>query len=407
MIDSIHVASSGLSGHQKGLKVISGNVANMNSPGFKGSQAQFTDVFLSQGGDAATGENLTPGGGLKLLQPAINFDAGELRDTGRELDMGLDGPAFFVVRNERGELFYTKNGRFDLDEQGKLILMDKGYEVMGLVQGGALSPISVDALRVSLPKKTTQITLSGNLSSTSVANTDPTQPEHSIGDIKVYDALGAERTLTLQFRVATVTPPGGTTGTRTPGTWDVVVMEGSSTLGTGQVKVTTAMPDPLADRFTFSLQAVGGQQTVVTVLLGNQVTGFSEGARSSLTKGQVDGNAGGTITKATFDDTGTLVVTYTNTLTAKGPKLAVAEFITTEALTQASGSLFKSAQAPRYLAVGGQTQLRSGTLELSNVDLTDQFSTMILVQRGFQASSQVLSTASEMIQSLYDLKGRR
>ena len=67
----------------------------------------------------------------------------------------------------------------------------------------------------------------------------------------------------------------------------------------------------------------------------------------------------------------------------------------------------RGATKPRYVASGVNSTLRAANLELSNVDLTGQFSDLILIQRGYQASSQVLSTASEMIQSLYDLKGRR
>jgi flagellar hook protein FlgE len=115
------------------------------------------------------------------------------------------------------------------------------------------------------------------------------------------------------------------------------------------------------------------------------------------------------LTATSLDASGSLVITYSNGQSAKGPKIAVAEFSSPENLTRAGGALFayEGTDPVRYVELGGSTVLRSGSLELSNVDLTDQFSTMILIQRGFQASSQVLSTANEMIQSLYDLKSRR
>jgi flagellar hook protein FlgE len=402
MLDSIYVATSGLTGHQKGLKTISGNVSNLNSPGFKGLQAQFTDVFLSQGGDASTGENLTPGGGLRVLSPMVNFSAGELRETDRDMDVALDGPGFFVVQNKDGETFYTKNGRFDLNADGQLVLLDTDLTVMAAGDNSTLTPMSISALRVSLPKTTTEITLAGNLSSTGTA--------HVIDGVKVFDSLGQARTVKLDFKVATTTDSTSGTTTNIPGTWDVTVLEGTTSLGTGQLKVSSGLPDPLADRFTFQLTVSGGTSAAVTVLLSDQVTGFSSGTTSTLATSKVDGNAGGTVTSTAFDNKGALVVTYTNTLKATGPRLAIAEFAMPESLEPVSGTLFAASDmesTPRLIEAGSTTKLKLASLELSNVDLTDQFSTMILIQRGFQASSQVLSTASEMIQSLYDLKSRR
>lgn len=407
MIDSIFVAMSGLSGHQKGLKVISNNVANMNTAGFKGSQTQFTDVFLSQGGDPAVGQNLTPGGGMEMLRSSVNFTAGELRETGREMDMALDGAGFFVVRNSQGEILYSKNGRFEFNDAGHLVMMDTGFEVMGLDGGGALKPITLDRLGVSENKPTTSVVLKGNLSSTATADT---AGNRTINGIKVYDALGTERTLNILLKVATTTNPTDNTTTPISGTWDVTISEGTTTLATGQYKVTSTGPNPLNDRITVIMTAAGGARTAVTVSLNSMVTGLSRGNDATeLGLDTADGNPSGTLSKTTFDALGNLVITYTNTKTAKGGQLAVAEFVTPEVLTQASGTLFRQTEGEpvRYVAAGNQTKLKSSTLELANVDLTDQFSTMILVQRGFQASSQVLSTASEMIQSLYDLKGRR
>ncbi|MDO9005732.1 MAG: flagellar basal-body rod protein FlgF [Aquabacterium sp.] len=398
MIDSIHVASSGLSGHQKGLKVISNNVANLNTPGYKGSQAQFTDVFLSQGGDASTGESTTPGGGLDTLNPTVNFSTGDIRETGRDLDMALDGPGFFVVRNDQGQTLYTKSGRFEFNSDGQLVTMDKGMAVMGLSGGGGrtLSAIDIGQLKNSAPKATTTVTLKNNLSSTAVFN-DPL----SIATIEattVYDHLGGNHVLKMVF-----------TPTAISGTWTLNVTEKGISVGSGTVKTLGAFPDPTADRISVTIRAADNTASFVNIVLGNQVTGNSGGTSSQIAMDKVDGNTAGTITKTAFDDTGTLVITYSNTLTAKGPQIAIAEFVSPEVLTAVSGSLFKytGADPVRVVAAGNTTKLTGGSLELSNVDLTDQFSAMILIQRGFQASSQVLSTASDMIQALYDMKSRR
>jgi flagellar hook protein FlgE len=400
MIDSIYVATSGLNGHQKGLKVISNNVANMNTPGFKGSQTQFADVFLSQGGDSSLGEQTNPGGGMTTLTPTLTFSDGEIRQTGRDMDMALNGPGFFVVQDNRGDTLYTKSGRFEVNASGDLVTLDKGFKVMSLA-GGGLAPVSTNNFKISRSVVSSQIALSGNLSSTGTT--------HTIASVKVYDSLGGLHDVKLQFDLKTVTDPATSTTSTVPGTWVVKVLEGAMELGTGEVKLALSRPDPTADRMTFNIKAADNVQTAITVLLGDQITGDSSGTTSTVVVQKVDGNAMGTLTKTAVDETGTLVFTYSNTLTTKGPQLAIAEFVTPDVLSAETGSYFKLGRddSVRLLAVGTSTKLVSGSLELSNVDLTDQFSTMILVQRGFQASSQVLSTANEMIQTLYDMKGRR
>lgn len=410
MLDSINVAASGLNGHQKGLKTISNNVANMNSPGFKGSNSQFTDVFLQESGSQGNGQTLMPGGGLEVLKPTINFEAGEIRATGRDLDMALSGPGFFVVKDAHGEQLYTKAGRFEFNADGVLVTMDDGLEVLGQVSDGSspLTSISLGRLRNSSFVATKSITFAGNLSSTA-GSSATTGPDHTTDPITVYDSMGTARTLKLEFTVKRVTDPTTEVVSLLFGTWDVKVLEGTTVVGTGQYKMTSAGPDPLAKTFVVNLTALDQSTSAIDMTLADEVTSTSSGGTSTVQKLKVDGNAAGTITKTAVDETGALSVTYTNGLTVKGPKIAVAEFAAPEVLTRASGSMFAylGDDPVRFVQLGGSTKLVGGSLELSNIDLTDQFSNMILVQRGFQASSQVLSTANEMIQSLYDLKGRR
>lgn len=409
MLDTIHVASSGLTTHQKGLRVISGNVTNMNTPGYKGSNNQFTDVFLKE---ASTQDRLNTGGqgaGTASLPPTINFRAGEISQTGRDLDLALQGPGFFAVQNDDGQTLFTKSGRFAVNEQGQMVTQDQGYSVLSGAGGsGALARLDLSSLRIDPYKATREVRFSGNLSSTA-GSASTTGPEHTVDNLVVYDAMGAARTLKAEFSVKRVTAPGSTEATLQAGVWVVRVLEGTTEVGTGELRFSSGVPDPLADRFNINLRAADGSTSPVALVLGIQATGFSSGTTSSLVKETIDGNAAGTVTKYAVNDKGQVVVTYTNGRTANGPTLAVAEFLTPEVLQRASGAYFTApvGQEPRYVAAGDTTKLIANSLELSNTDLTDQFSTMILVQRGFQASSQVMSTASEMIQSLFDLKSRR
>lgn len=409
MLDSIYVAASGLSGHQKGLKNISNNVANMNTPGFKGSNSQFTDVFLQEAGDAQ-GQNLTPGGGMSVLAPTVNFQSGEIRSTGRDMDMALDGPGFFVVKDNKAEQLYTKSGRFEFNDAGKLVTMDGGFEVMGTSGSDSqgLAPIVLGKLKFSDFVATTKVTFQDNLSS-GAGNATSDTADHVIESVKVYDAMGTLHDLRLEFEVLSETPDGGTGPVLRLGTWNVRVLEAGKSVGAGQMKFAGGAPDPTADRFSVTLTAKDGKTSDVELIFGPEVSNNSGGTSSQLKVLAVDGHAAGIVSKTSVDSTGTVVVTYTNGLTANGPKLAIAEFTMPEVLDRASGAYFKYTGTDdiRFAKLGDAVKLVGGSLELSNIDLTDQFSNMILIQRGFQASSQVLSTASEMIQSLYDLKSHR
>lgn len=409
MLDSIHVAASGLNGHQKGLKVISNNVANMNTPGYKGSNTQFTDVFLQESGDAP-GQALTPGGGVELMPSTINFSAGEIRSTGRDMDMALSGPGFFVVRDEDGRQLYTKSGRFEFDSVGKLVTVEGGLSVLGGSSGqaGGLTAVNIEALRSSAFQVSRAVVFNGNLSSTAGSATTA-GPEHTVDNLTVYDSMGAAHTVKVTFTVRRTTPAGGTSPQLVPGTWDVAVLEGTRPLGSGVFKFSGGIPDPLSDTFTISMPSLDGRNSIVSFSLSPKATSFSSGDRSDLVKESIDGRAQGRVSKTAINTSGEVVITYTNGVTARGPRLAVAEFSNTDDLARSSGALFEyiGSDEVQLVTLGTTTTLVAGSLELSNTDLTDQFSNMILIQRGFQASSQVLSTASEMIQSLFDIKSRR
>jgi flagellar hook protein FlgE len=400
MLDSIYIAASGLSTHQGGLKVISSNVANMNSPGYKGLRNQFTDVFLRTGTETGQ-QQADSGSGVDSLPPMIDFRSGELRETGRDLDAALDGPGFFVVQDLQGNRFYTKTGRFELNSEDKLVTLAEGYEILGASIDSSAQPIDLSSLRLSAYRPTTKISLSGNLSGTA-GNANSAQPDHTIDEVKVYDAMGAERKLQLQFEVA------DDAGSLIAGKWNIKVLEDGKEISTATIEVPSFPDGSEAPRFSITLAALDGQSSTIDVSLEG-VTGYSMGTTSTLAAKTVDGNAAGTLSKAAIDASGAIQITYTNGQTATGPKLAVAEFASPEVLTRKSGAMFTySGPTPvRFVSLGDGTKLKTASVELSNVDLTDQFSTMILIQRGFQASSQVLSTANEMIQALYDLRSRR
>lgn len=395
MLDTILIANSGLNSHQKGLRTISDNVANMNTPGFKGSHMQFADVFLSESGDAAgeSADRRQTGGGVQTLGGQVNFTAGEFRNTGRTLDTAIDGAGFFVVEDAQGHLYFTKSGRFSFNDSGELVTQDQGYKVKGYAGGQSLTSLSDRALQTHEPLATSKVTFTGNLTTQS--------DSHTIDNINVFDAEGGMHTLSL-----TLARQSGIGAN----TWKATIKEGASTLSSGQEFVVQSNgPDPTAADISFSIQATNGTSTTLTFTLGADVTALSLGSTSSLRVREVNGYAPGTADSMSFDEEGLLTVQFSNGQSRKGGQLAIAEFATPEALRQVSGTLYELEPGAfvRYAQGGVGSTIRSSTLELSNVDLTNEFSDLVLIQRGYQASSQVLSTANEMLQQLFEMKGRR
>lgn len=189
MFSAMLSALSGMLGFSKGLDVISNNVANMNTPGFKASELQFRDLYYRYGLTDGNGGFDQIGEGVDTGSTRIQFQQGDLHDTGNGLDVAIDGNGFFVVRKD-GQTFYTRNGQFEFDQQGFLVEKSSGARVAAS-DNGRLVDISISGLRVNPPKPTSEITLAGTLSSTGTT--------HQINNVTVVDALGNTRTLTLNF----------------------------------------------------------------------------------------------------------------------------------------------------------------------------------------------------------------
>lgn len=122
MIDALYISASGLRSEQKQIDVISNNVANMQTPGFKRSRVNFVEVAAAAVGNEDVSAPRAPqGGGARILSTSTLFSPGELRATQRTLDLAIDGAGFFELETEDGRLAYTRDGQFRLDAEGNLV----------------------------------------------------------------------------------------------------------------------------------------------------------------------------------------------------------------------------------------------------------------------------------------------
>jgi flagellar hook protein FlgE len=395
MIDSIFVAMSGMQGHQRGLGVLSNNVANMNTPGFRGSSVTFADVFVGAEGGGSAGQRGV-GGGLSAALTTVDLRAGEAQQTGNDLDLRLEGAGFFIVQDESGALFYTRKGSFDLNENREVVVRGTNLKVMGRNAAGQLVPVEVKSLGSRPHKATSEVVLENALSP---SDSDST---HTLDGVVVYDKLGGKHTLKLEFKKES-------TSTATEAKWTLQVYEGTTELGTGALEfIGGGVPKPGSSPLRLTLALKDAEPSEIAFDFA-QTTGANVGTASNLGVRSQDGSAAGQISKVAVDEKGVVKVSYSNGDKADGPKLVVAVFGDEAQLVQAGNSLFDyHGDTPPTLREGGDDlKVKSGSLERSNVDLTEEFSELILLQRGYQASSQVVSTANEMLQELLGLRGRR
>ena len=391
MLDSIHIGVTGLLAYQQGLRVIANNTANLDTPGYKSSTLQFADLFYA-GRQSGSGGSLQLGHGLEATGTHLDFRAGDLRQSGNDLDLAVEGEGLFVLRDAQGRTRYTRAGTFQFDADGTLADRTDGSKVLGRDASGQLVEISLAGARVSAGKATGVAHFTGNLSSTATEQTVA---------VKVFDAAGQARELTLKLT---------NTGATNAGSWQAELLDGATSLGTAEILFTDGHPTVATQKPAFSYTPPGGAAQPIVLDLSSDVTSFAAGSLSTLAMTSQDGYGAGELTKASIDAAGTLVLAYSNGQTSKGARLALARFSTPDAVEDVGGNRFAEANGIAWelgtAGDGGFGAVRAGMLEMSNVDLSREFSELVVMQRGYQASSQVVSTANDMLQELFGIKNK-
>lgn len=395
MFESVYIGLSGLVGFSKGLSTISNNVANLNTPGYKREELQFLDLFYQQ---QASGQqnpfsgSAQLGTGLGTGSTHTIFEQGELRQTGNDLDVAIEGRGFFVVRKD-GETFYTRAGQFAFDRSGFLVDRADNARVAAS-NGGRLNDISINGLRVNPAKVTSAITFTDNLSSTDT--------QHVIDGITVFDASGGSHSIRLTF---------DNNNAVTAGSWNVTVSDTTGTIATGEIRFASGFPNPAFNSIAFTYAPPGTTAFAINLDFSNDVTSFSGGSDSTLQVNTQDGFATGALIETTFDSEGFLTATYSNGQTTKHDRLALATFdFEAGLILQGNNRFLAPDDVQAHIGTpgaGSPGQLRGGNIEISNVDLAQQFADLIITQRGYQGSSQVITAANEMIQQLFEIRGQR
>ncbi|WP_375397072.1 flagellar hook-basal body complex protein [uncultured Sphingomonas sp.] len=393
MFGSIYIGLSGLAAYSRGLQQISNNVANLNSQGFKESTVTFENV-LGANSRSRNGYAGTAGNGVRNGESRLDFAQGELRQTDRDLDLAIQGEGLLMlIRGDK--VAYTRTGSFEVDKSGFIVLSGTEYRLATLNDAGRPQTLSVDLSRTSAPKATTKVAFTDNLSSSA------TKPV-TVGGIDVFDATGAKHVWQAVF-TKDVSANAAT------GSWNVAVTDDKgAAIGTQTLRFGTGgSVDPTAATLTFS-DSVSGASVAFDFSQG--VTSFSGGDVSTLRASAVDGYGQGTFTSLGVNGQGQLEIGYSNEQKQQLGSIAIVDFRDTAQLSQQAGGLFTALDtSQRDILPSGDVRVgkvQSRRLEASNVDLTVEFSDLILVQRGFQASSQIISVTNDMIQQLFGIRGQ-
>jgi len=392
MLDSIQLAMSGMQGFASGLRVIANNTANLATPGFKGATPQFAEQFPAGGMQDQSGT----GGGLVTYPAVLDWRAGELRGTGNPLDLAVDGAGLFVLRGEQGLLRYTRSGQFEFDASDRLVNRADQSAVLQRDAGGALLEVSLSGLRSNPAEATKTIRFSGNLSSTAT--------EHTIAPVSFLDAAGTSHALTLI--ASNVVDPA--TGAADGHAWRIKARDESGQDLDLSGKDTLAFANGLADasstRISVQTRPAQGAPLLLQLDFGSNVTSFAAGSTSTLAVASSDGRAAGTLSAVTFDPQGVLTLTYSNGQTARGARLALASFLSPQSVRIVGTNQFEATgHQPWQQGAAGEGAfgvVRAGSIEISNVDLSAEFSELVVIQRGYQSAAQILSTSNEMLQQL-------
>ena len=419
-LGSFSAGLSGLDANSTYINVIGNNLANVNTIGFKASSVTFQDLVSQTLGGSANPMQV----GLGVTTAAISpvFTQGTIENTNESSNVAIQGNGLFVVADSDGSQSYTRAGAFSFDKDGNLVTPDghfvQGYTTIDPLTGavvptGPLSNIVVMPGVLRAPTATTSFTSQTNLN----PNTATGATFNS--SIQIYDSLGAPHVATITFTKQAaagawnyqVTAPGaevtgGVAGTPFPVGSGTLTFNSAGQLATvnGGAPADVAITTPT---WTNGAAASNWSWNIVQPDGSFTLTGFAvPSTTSSITQ---NGAAPGTVDNIAIAGDGTITATFgANQMVAIG-QIALATFNNVKGLVKLGGNLYgDSAEAglPNVgvAGTGGRGTMIGSAIELSNVDLAQEFTQMILAQRGYQASSKTITVSDELLVDTLNLK---
>jgi len=441
---SFSISLSGLNAASSDLDVTSNNIANVATTGFKGSRAEFADIFAAS--PLGTTSNAV-GAGVQLASVSQQFGQGNLEFTENTLDMAVSGEGFFVLRSSQtsSDLSYTRAGAFQVDQNGlvansagqilQVFPVDPLSGVVGTTSLTGTVPLQVPNT-VGSPQATTGININLNLPAAVTPAIDPaavggiddefnaaigagttvapnTANFHNSTSATVFDSQGNSHILTMYFvmtddlnnswevRSTMDGFPMQIGGVLSPATLDFDASGALDTLnstGAGALNF---------DAFTLTNGAAPIDLNIDFNNQGNTITQEAQGGFSVQSLSQ-DGFATGRLTGLEINDSGLVRASFTNGQTTALGKVALARFDNPQGLRQTGNTAWVET-VDSGPVIGGEAGtgnlglVQTGALETSNVDLTAELVNLITAQRNFQANSKAIETANTITQTIINI----
>lgn len=442
MMRSLYAGVSGLQNHQTRMDVIGNNISNVNTHGFKRGRVNFHDI-ISQTTSGAARPNEQRGGvnakqvglGVSIASIDTIHTQGALQTTNKVSDLAITGDGFFVLR-DGNETLYTRAGAFDIDRNGVLVNPANGMRVQGWSPdengffnvAGDVGDLIIPVGSKDEANATAEVEWKCNLDKT--ATEDATWGPTKI----IYDSFGNPHILQVSFQkdpgnvntwLATVAidPEVGddmavTVANQTANQFRLTFNNEGTLVSYTDVLGNTMTEGPLNVDIGFNVpdtslvEGAPARQNFVLNLgeIGSTVDSITQFAGDFSTKAfRQDGYQMGYLKTYNIDQNGIITAVYTNGNSRAVGQVALATFINPGGLEKSGESTYVVSNnsgdpdvGPAFVA--GKGGIQAGMLEMSNVDLAEQFTDMIVTQRGFQANSRTITTSDQMIQELLSLK---
>lgn len=413
MLTSFYTGMSGVAANSQAINVIGNNLANINTTGFKTARTNFAELLggLSY---SANGNPIQVGLGTASAGVSPLFTQGSIQTTGRSTDVAISGSGFFVVSTGTGNAF-SRAGNFSFSGTGELTNSD-GYTVMGYMASNgiinantSLSPITIQGSRNLPPRATATLGITANLDSQAEVDSSFATA------VQIFDSLGLAHTITFTFTKSGPTDwnwsasiPAMDTATGVSG--DPPVSIGSGIFTFDGMGVMTAPADNATLSITGLASGATDQDITFEIFDTNGASRFTGNSGASATSSvSQDGYASSTLRDVAIDGAGIIRGIYDNGQVNPLAQLAIANFNNPEGLLKFTGSCFVKAASSGEASIGtartgGRGTVNGSSLELSNVDIAEQFTSLIVAQRGYQANSRVITTTDELYQEAINLK---
>ncbi len=397
------IALTGLQSDTVALNTIGNNLANLNTNAFKTQSTTFQDLFYQTVGTSGSGDALQVGVGTRVSGTATDFTQGSLTTTQSSTDMALSGNGFFLVQSGNDQEL-TRAGNFQLDSKGNLTTTD-GESVMGYGMKNGAVDLNGGLVALQLPvaanepaQATQNISLTTSLNSGSATGAQFSSP------VTLYDSLGQAHDATVSYTktgaatwsYSILLPSGDATGTPVNNT-GTLTFDSSGNLLTPAANVAGVSFPGMADgasnlTFNFNLYGANGS---------GQIT--QTAGTSNTTATTQDGFAAGAYQSFTVGGDGVIAATFSNGQTTNVGQVAVATVANEDGLARGGSNNYVATEASGAISVGvadvgGRGSVDGDALEQSNVDISAQFSDLIVAQRAFEANSKTVTTFDSVTQ---------